>query len=85
MAERRTESEVLAQELEHIGHKIEPLEARVKVLEAVIPRLETAAERQLVPSKRSRHIGTRYIRRCVAQSRFKARHNFPARKPGARP
>jgi prefoldin subunit 5 len=44
MAERRTESEVLAQELEHIGHKIESLEARIEDVEGVIPRLETAAE-----------------------------------------
>ena len=44
MAERSTESEVLAQQLEHVGHKIKSLEARVDDLEAVIPRLETAAE-----------------------------------------
>ena len=44
MAERSTESEVLAQELEHIGHKIESLEARIEDVEGVIPRLETAAE-----------------------------------------
>ena len=44
MAERSTESEVLAQQLEHVGHKIKSLEARVEVVEAVIPRLEIAAE-----------------------------------------
>jgi prefoldin subunit 5 len=44
MAERSTESEVLAQELDHVGHKIESLEKRIRELEAVIPRLETAAE-----------------------------------------
>jgi hypothetical protein len=44
MTERSTESEVLAQELEHVGHKIKSLEARVKVVEPVIPRLEIAAE-----------------------------------------
>jgi len=44
MAERSTETEVLAQELEHIGHKIESLEDRIKEVEGVIPRLETAAE-----------------------------------------
>ncbi len=44
MAERSTETEVLAQGLEHVGHKIESLEARIKDLEGVIPRLETAAE-----------------------------------------
>ena len=44
MGERSTESEVLAQELEHVGHKIKSLETRIEELEAVIPRLETAAE-----------------------------------------
>jgi hypothetical protein len=44
MAERNTETEVLAQELEHVGHKIESMEAGVKEVEGVIPRLETAAE-----------------------------------------
>jgi prefoldin subunit 5 len=44
MGERSTETEVLAQELSHIGHKIESLEDRVREVEGVIPRLETAAE-----------------------------------------
>jgi prefoldin subunit 5 len=44
MAARSAETEVLAQELEHIGHKIESLEARINEVEGVIPRLETAAE-----------------------------------------
>ena len=44
MAKPNTENEMLAQELEHIGHKIETLEARVKDVEQVIPRLETAAQ-----------------------------------------
>ena len=44
MPEGTTETEVLAQELERVGHKIESLEARVKEVEAVIHRLETAAE-----------------------------------------
>jgi prefoldin subunit 5 len=44
MAARSNETEVLAQELEHIGHKIESLEARINEVEGVIPRLETAAE-----------------------------------------
>ena len=44
MAERSTESEVLAQQLEHVGHKIESLEKRIKEVEGVIPRLQTAAE-----------------------------------------
>ena len=44
MAERSTETGVLAQELEHIGHKIESLEAHMEDVEGVIPRLETAAE-----------------------------------------
>jgi predicted nuclease with TOPRIM domain len=44
MAERSTESEVLAQQLEHLSQKIESLEARVQEVEVVIPRLETAAE-----------------------------------------
>jgi prefoldin subunit 5 len=44
MAERSTETEVLAQELADIGHRIESLEARIKEVEEVIPRLETAAE-----------------------------------------
>jgi hypothetical protein len=44
MAEKSTESEVLAQQLAHLGHKIESLETRVTEVEAVIPRLERAAE-----------------------------------------
>jgi hypothetical protein len=44
MAARSTETEVLAQELEHVGHKVESMEARIKEVEGVIPRLETAAE-----------------------------------------
>lgn len=43
MAERSSESEVLAQELERIGHKIDALESRMTVVEEVIPRLEAAA------------------------------------------
>ena len=44
MAERSTESEMLAQELDHLGSKLEALESRVSVVEDVIPRLETAAQ-----------------------------------------
>ena len=44
MANPSTENEVLAQELEHIGHKLETLEGRVKDVEEVIPRLERAAQ-----------------------------------------
>jgi hypothetical protein len=44
MAERSSENEVLAQELEHIGHKINVLESRVTEVEEVIPRLEAAAQ-----------------------------------------
>jgi len=44
MANPSTENEVLAQELEHIGHKVETLEGRVKDVEEVIPRLERAAQ-----------------------------------------
>jgi len=47
MAERSTESEVLAQELEHVGHKIESLEARVKEVEGVIPASRRPPKRQL--------------------------------------
>lgn len=43
MAERTTEIEVLAQELDHVGKKIESLETRVTDVEEVIPRLEEAA------------------------------------------
>jgi prefoldin subunit 5 len=44
MAARSTESELLAQELDTVGNKIESLEARMKEVEAVIVRLEKAAE-----------------------------------------
>jgi len=44
MADRSTEIEVLAQELERIGHNLDALQARVAELEMVIPRLQTAAE-----------------------------------------
>ena len=44
MAERSTDVEVLAQELEKIGHKIVALEARMAEVEEVIPRLEVAAQ-----------------------------------------
>jgi hemoglobin-like flavoprotein len=44
MAERSTDVEVLAQELEKIGNKIAALEVRMDVVEEVIPRLETAAQ-----------------------------------------
>jgi len=44
MANPSTEIEVLAQELERIGHNLDALQARVAELEMVIPRLQTAAE-----------------------------------------
>jgi uncharacterized coiled-coil protein SlyX len=44
MAERSTDVEVLAQELEKIGDRIVALEARIAVVEEVIPRLEVAAQ-----------------------------------------
>ncbi len=44
MAERSTDIEMLAQELDTIGNKIESLEGRMKEVEAVIIRLEKAAE-----------------------------------------
>ena len=44
MAKPSTENEVLAQEVEHIGHRIESLEGRVGDVEEVIPRLERAAQ-----------------------------------------
>jgi uncharacterized coiled-coil protein SlyX len=44
MAARSTDNEVLAQELENIGHKIVALEARMAEVEDVIPRLEVAAQ-----------------------------------------
>jgi hypothetical protein len=44
MAKRSTDNEVLAQELEHIGHKIAALEIRMAGVEEVIPRLEIAAQ-----------------------------------------
>jgi hypothetical protein len=43
MGAQSNESELLAQELDHIGSKLEALESRVSVVEEVIPRLETAA------------------------------------------
>jgi len=49
MAERITESEVLAQELDHVGHKIESLEARVKEVEAVIPDSRRPRKQRLAP------------------------------------
>jgi prefoldin subunit 5 len=44
MAERSTDVEVLAQELEKIGKKIAAVEARMAEVEEVIPRLEVAAQ-----------------------------------------
>ena len=44
MAERSTDVEVLAQELEKIGNKIVAIEARMAEVEEVIPRLEIAAQ-----------------------------------------
>jgi hypothetical protein len=44
MAERTTDVEVLAQELDKIGHKIVGLETRMAEVEEVIPRLEIAAQ-----------------------------------------
>ena len=44
MAERSTEVEVLAQELEKIGNKIVAHEARMAEVDEVIPRLEIAAQ-----------------------------------------
>jgi len=44
MAERSTDIEMLAQELDTIGNKIESLEGRMQEVEAVIIRLEKAAE-----------------------------------------
>src|SRR5881392_3705991 len=44
MAERTTDAEVLAQELEKIGDRIVALEARIAIVEEVIPRLEVAAQ-----------------------------------------
>ena len=43
MPERSTEIEMLAQELEHVGEKINALESRMTLVEEVIPRLEVAA------------------------------------------
>jgi prefoldin subunit 5 len=43
MAEVDSESELLARELDHVGSKIDALEARVTEVEAVIKRLEAAA------------------------------------------
>ena len=44
MAERSTDIEVIAQELEHVGNKIAGLEARMAEVEEVVPRLEVAAQ-----------------------------------------
>jgi prefoldin subunit 5 len=44
MAEPSSESEVLAQELEHVRHRVDSLEARIAEVEEVIPRLEAAAQ-----------------------------------------
>ena len=44
MAERSTDLEVLAQELEKIVNKIVAIEARMAEVEEVIPRLEIAAQ-----------------------------------------
>jgi uncharacterized coiled-coil protein SlyX len=43
MAEDSTESEVIAQELEHLGKRIEALESRIADVNVVIARLEDAA------------------------------------------
>jgi hypothetical protein len=43
MAERSTENEVLAQELEHLGNRLGDLENRLTEVEAIITRLEAAA------------------------------------------
>jgi prefoldin subunit 5 len=43
MAAKSTESEVLAQELESLGHKLHDVEARLAEVERVIKGLETAA------------------------------------------
>ena len=43
MAQGNSESELLAQELDHVGSKILALEARVVEVETVIKRLEAAA------------------------------------------
>ena len=44
MAERSSESEVLAQELDNVGSKIHDLEKRLVEVEAVIARLESVAQ-----------------------------------------
>jgi archaellum component FlaC len=44
MAEKSTENELLAQELDHIARKLDALESRMTVVEEVIPRLEKAAQ-----------------------------------------
>jgi prefoldin subunit 5 len=44
MAERSSETEILAQELEHLGIRIGHVERRLAEVEAIIARLETAAE-----------------------------------------
>ena len=43
MAEHNTESEVIAQELDHVGTRVKALESRMTDVEAVIARLEEAA------------------------------------------
>jgi prefoldin subunit 5 len=43
MADESTESELLAQQLDNVGSKLDALEARVTEVEAVIKRLEAAA------------------------------------------
>jgi hypothetical protein len=43
MPERSTVIEMLAQEIEHVGEKINALESRMTLVEEVIPRLEVAA------------------------------------------
>ncbi|TML46683.1 MAG: hypothetical protein E6G19_01115 [Actinobacteria bacterium] len=40
----RDEGELLAQELDNVGHRVVALEARIAELEALIARLETAAD-----------------------------------------
>jgi uncharacterized coiled-coil protein SlyX len=43
MAETNSESEVIAQEVDHLGSRIEALESRIADIDAVIERLEEAA------------------------------------------
>jgi predicted nuclease with TOPRIM domain len=44
MADKSTENELLAQELDRIGGKVAELESRMRGVEEVIPRLEKAAQ-----------------------------------------